>query len=149
MTDYVRMIYVCYVGHDGTYNLDIWFCYSLPLLLFIYIITLLMIWLHYYYIAFHHIICTRTFHFILYTHWEFWLFGFAHPSLWLFLLMTRYLGRIICITRSLMFTLFDPKVFFLSLLYFQSFSWFSIYWSQCLFYSFIHLLSCVKIYVIL
>jgi len=95
-----------------------------------------------------YVICTCTIPLFLHTYWEFWLPKFAHPNIWVFLLLSRYLRRS-CVSEEYRVSFAwspDSLVQFMSFFYPVDFYWFSIAWTLFLFYWFIHriTLSCVE-----
>jgi len=79
----------------------------------------------------------------LQIHLEFWLHGFAYTDLWLF--MTDQVFREDHRHLEEHWVLFIRLLVFSLSFYFCRFLWFPIYWTHCLLYSFIYLLSCVVI----
>jgi len=141
----IRVWYVEYPMIHMTW-LDIYFCYWLPLLLFIYVAYYFSLIPVYIFIICSHVICMCTFHFMLTHSLGVWLPEFAYPDLWLFIVDQIFREDHRHLEELEFSWLAILSRYSLSLLYSYCFHD-SMNWTHYLFYSFIHMISCVNIYM--
>jgi len=141
--DWLCLLYTCMLcwTPDGTYDLIVHLTIVLTdfIIVHLYLACYFSLIPVYIFIVCLHVICTCFFPFILHTHWEFWLPGFAHQVHVYFILLIRYLERIIHFTRSHSSFIWSSLLGILLLSFIHVVPFDSLYWF--LFYSFIPMLS--------